>query len=160
MRLLLAHGEGETNAKGIPIKAIEAFEMYDHPEHDPDQNGMYRFEVDGVQFGHMGDMGNPLSDTQIDFFKGVDVLFALVGGIPTVELPDLMKVIEVTQPPLIIPMHFRTLSYKPRNQLWINSFLEYWDEDTQVDFALDYEIELTKADISNETRVLVLDYVR
>ena len=158
--LLLAHGAGTQVEKGITFTAIEAFEMYDHPHHDPEQNAMYRMEVDGMHLGHMGDMGNPLSDAQIDFFKGVDILFALTGGVPTVELPDLMKVIEATQPKLIIPMHFRTLSYKPQEQHWISTFLDYFDEENDVDFALNYEVELTKADIPDSTRVLVLDYVR
>jgi len=158
--LLLARAEGMQTVKGVTVKAIESFEMYAHPSHDPDYNGMYRFEVDGMHLGHMGDMGNPLTDAQIDFFKGLDILFALVGGIPTVELPDLMRVIEEVKPKLVIPMHFRTLTYKPRNQFWIHTFLDLVDEKNDVDFAFDYEVELTKDDLPDSTRYLVLDYVR
>jgi hypothetical protein len=59
---------------------------------------------------------------------------------------------------LIVPMHFRTLRLKPRNQFWIQTFLDYFPTD-QVDFACDSEVTLTKADLPNSTRVLVLSYV-
>ncbi|MEM6579605.1 MAG: MBL fold metallo-hydrolase, partial [Pseudomonadota bacterium] len=37
-------------------------------------HGMFRFEMDGMQIAHMGDVGNPLNDDQIAFYEGVDVL--------------------------------------------------------------------------------------
>src|SRR5215217_5978553 len=39
------HG-GERTEHGIHFKTIAAMEALNHREHDPDQNGMYRFEVD------------------------------------------------------------------------------------------------------------------
>jgi L-ascorbate metabolism protein UlaG (beta-lactamase superfamily) len=59
----------------------------------PGQNGMYRWEMDGLKIAHMGDVGNPLTDAQIGFFEDVDILLALAGGYLTIELPDLMKMI-------------------------------------------------------------------
>lgn len=159
----LARDGGETTVKGIPIHAIEAMESINHPSGHPDQNGMYRFVVDGIHIGHMGDVGNPLSDAQIAFFEGVDVLLALTGGHPTIDLDDLKTLIDGAQPRYIVPMHFRTLSYKPRKIHWIEAFLKYFDEDKDVDFAFGYETSLTRASIDalpSHPRVLVLDYVK
>ncbi len=150
-------GAGEV--VGLKVNAIEAAEWVNHPRGIPGQNGMYRFELDGMQIAHMGDVGNPLTDDQIAFFEGVDVLFALAGGYLTIELPDLMEMIHRTRPRLVIPMHFRTLSYKPRNTKWIESFLEGFRED-QVDFALGPHATITKDDLPDRTRVLVMDYLR
>jgi L-ascorbate metabolism protein UlaG (beta-lactamase superfamily) len=146
---------GKRVEKGICFQAIEAMEDLEHPYHDPDQNGLYRFEVDGVSIGHMGDVGNALSEAQIAFFKGVDILLALTGGKPTIALDDLKVVIDRTKPHLIIPMHFRTLRYKPRNILWIQSFLDYFAPE-DVDFACDCEAIVTKDTLPDKTRVLVL----
>ena len=157
--LALAREGGATTERGIPFRAIEAMEALNHKYHDPDQNGMYRFEVDGIHVGHMGDVGNALSDAQIAFFDGVDVLLALAGGHPTIELDDLLRLINIVRPPLVVPMHFRTLSYKPRNIKWIARFLDYF-EDEDVDFACATEVELNKASLPQSTRVLVIDYVR
>ena len=155
----VAQNGGNRQEQGITIEAIQAMELEDHPDHAPGQNGMYRFEIDGIKIAHMGDVGNPLTESQTAFFNDVDVLLALAGGELTIALDDLKRVIDVAQPKLVIPMHFRTLTYVPRNTLWIESFLSYFD-DEQVDFAFDYKTDLTQADIPDQTRVLVMDYVR
>lgn len=156
--LQLARSGSSKTEKGITFSAIEAMESVDHPSGHPDQNGMYRFVVDGIHIGHMGDVGNPLSPGQIDFFKSVDILLALTGGFPTIELDDLKTVIDQAEPRLVVPMHFQTLRYKPRNSLWIQSFLDYFADDV-VDFACDSEIELNRDELPDSTRVLVLDYI-
>lgn len=143
---------------GIRFTAIKAMEHVDHNLHDPDDNGMYRFVVDGIDIGHMGDVGNPLSAEQLDFFRGVDVLLALAGGFPVIALEELKKVIDEVKPKLVIPMHFRTLRLKPRNALWISEFLSYFD-DADVDFACSSTATLTKERLPEQTRVLVIDYL-
>jgi L-ascorbate metabolism protein UlaG (beta-lactamase superfamily) len=155
--LELARNGSQQTVKDMPIRAIEAMEALNHQFHDPDQNGMYRFEVDGIHIGHLGDMGNALSAEQIAFFQGVDVLLALAGGHPTLELDDLKVLINAVKPKLVVPMHFRTLRYKPRNTFWIERFLSYFD-DKQVDFACDYEIEINYASLPATTRVMVLTH--
>lgn len=158
--LHVAQNGGSVSACGTQVTAIEAAEWDHHPEHEvPGQNGMYRFTLDGIKCAHMGDVGNPLTDAQQSFFDDVDVLFALAGGYLTIELPDLMEMIHRTQPRLVIPMHFRTLTYKPRNTLWIESFLNHF-KDEDVDFAFGATTTITKETIPERTRVLVMDYVR
>lgn len=157
--LEVAQNGGERTVKGVSIRAVEAMEALQHRYHNPDQNGMYRVTVDGISVGHMGDVGNALSEQQIEFFQGVDVLLALAGGHPTIELDDLKTAIDQTKPKLVVPMHFRTLTYRPRNTLWIESFLNYFD-DKDVDFAFGSETTLTRDVLPAQTRVLVLDYVR
>ena len=156
--LTLAQNGGAHRSHGVEFTAVEALENLAHREQNPEQNGMYRFDVDGMSVGHMGDMGNPLSETQMDFFRGIDVLLALAGGYPTVELSELKRVIEETQPKLVIPMHFRTLRLKSSNALWISDFLALFPEE-QVDFAYDSKAEVTKQSLPDSTRVLVLDYL-
>jgi len=157
--LELAQNSGNTTEKGVPIHAIEAFEALNHAYHDPDHNAMYKFEVDGMIVGHMGDMGNAFNEVQMEFFKDVDVLLALTGGHPVIELDDLKTVIDTTKPKIVVPMHFRTMSYKPRNMFWIQTFLDYFPDD-DVDFAFHYEAQITKESLPEATRVLVIDYVR
>lgn len=156
----IAKDGGEREIKGVRFSATITKEMEDHPYHAPGQNAMYRFVVDGIKVAHMGDIGNPFTQTQIDFLKDTDVLLTLAGDVPTIQLKDLCPaLINEIQPRLIVPMHFRTLTYKPRDGFWIQSFLDYFDDD-DVDFAFDYEIELKANNLPTTTRVLVLDYVR
>ena len=157
--LEIAQNGGAAEAAGFTVTAIEAAEWDHHPEHAvPGQNGMYRFTLDGIRIAHMGDVGNPLTSAQIAFFEDTDVLLALAGGYLTIELPDLMEMIHAVKPKLVIPMHFRTLTYKPRNTMWIESFLAHF-KDEDVDFALGHTATIEANDLPGRTRVLVMDYV-
>lgn len=84
-------------------------------------NAMIRFNADQVELAHMGDCGHRLSDDQLDFLRGVDVLLAPAGGPPTLTLPDLFHAIRETRPRIVIPMHFKTpkinLSIRPVEDL-------------------------------------------
>lgn len=155
--LNLAKNGGQGIFKQVSIQAIEAMEALDHMYHDPDQNGIYRFVVDDVSIGHMGDIGNSLSDEQLRFFAGVDVLLALAGGHPTISLDDLKQAIDRTQPRVVIPMHFRTLRYRPRNTFWIQSFLNHFNPE-DIDFPCDNTITLTKNTLPEKTRIIVLTH--
>lgn len=151
---------GKSTVSGLAVKAIEAMEIEDHPLHEPGANAMYRFELDGMQIAHMGDVGNDLNDRQIAFFEGTDILLTLAGGVFTTRLDEVKRLIDVARPKLVIPMHFRTLTYRPRNLHWIETFLRYFDEENDVDFAFGCEVDITKDDLTDRTRVLVMDYAR
>ena len=106
---------GSAEVDGLQVTAIEAMEIENHPLHDPEANAMYRFRVDGIDIAHMGDCGNDLNEKQTDFLRGADILLALTGaGGFVLSLDEVMRVIRETKPKLVIPMHFRTLCYKPR----------------------------------------------
>lgn len=143
---------------GMEIKAVLAKEHLSHHEHDPEDNGMYRFEVDGIDFGHMGDIGNPFTKQQIDFFEGVDILFALAGGYPVVEMAEVKRVADAIKPRYVVPMHFRTLCYLRREGNWITEFLKFFPEE-MVDFAFSSSIELKRENLPDHTRGLVMDYI-
>ena len=150
---------GATVAAGLEVRAVEAMEIESHPLHAPGQNAMYRFELDGLRVAHMGDIGNPLSERQTRFLDDVDVLLALAGGELVIGLPELLRVIEETRPRLVVPMHFRTLTYRPRSLLWISSLLELVDE-ADVDFAFGPRASVTRETLPKTTRYLVMDYLR
>ena len=150
---------GAITVDGREIRAVEAMEIESHPLHAPGQNAMYRFEMDGLRIAHMGDIGNPLNERQTRFLDDVDVLLALAGGELVVDLPELMRVIGETRPKLVVPMHFRTLVYRPRSLLWIDSFLSLVD-DADVDFAFGSSADIARATLPERTRYLVMDYVR
>ncbi|SUZ32058.1 hypothetical protein ROE7235_01810 [Roseibaca ekhonensis] len=151
---------GSRVVDGLTFNAMEAMEYEHHPEHAvPGQNAMYRFELDGIRIAHMGDVGNRLTSAQMEFFEDVDILLALTGDALTIKLPDLMEMIHRMRPRIVIPMHFRTLAYKPQRGAWIEAFLAHFRAD-QIDYALGCDVTVWKADIPDETRVLVMDYHR
>lgn len=151
---------GTQTVAGLTVSAMGAMEWEHHPYHDvPGQNAMYRFEMDGMQIAHMGDVGNRLTKEQLDFYDDVDVLLALTGAALTIKLPDLMEMIHIKKPKIVIPMHYRTLTYKGRRGAWVADFLAHF-HDENVDYAFGYDAKITKSEIPSDTRVLVMDYYR
>lgn len=64
----------------------------------------------------MGDLGNPVPSEYAELLRGnVDVMFALTGGQPTIDLPDLADAITEIEPKIVIPMHY----YSPTGVLQI-----------------------------------------
>ena len=155
--LELAQGLGRTSTHGIPICAIEAMEHDDHPSGHPDQNAMYRFTLDDMDIGHMGDMGNDFSDAQMAFFEDLDVLICHAGGFPVISLEEAVRIIETVKPRLVIPMHFRTLVLRPQGMHWISEFVEMFGEG-RTDFAASHTISIKKADLPQTTCARVLAY--
>lgn len=95
-------------ADSVEVRGIAAMEGYDRSD-DPKANALYALELDGVTLCHMGDVGNPLTEEQLEPLRGrVDVLLALAGAKQTIALADLDEAIAEIGPSLVIPMHFRT----------------------------------------------------
>ena len=68
--------------RGLKITAIPVRESLIHKD-SPLDNGMYRFTLEGIRLAHMGDVGNALTDEQLEAMSHVDVLFVLAGGPPS-----------------------------------------------------------------------------
>ena len=105
-----------TVEKGVRVEGVEAF----HDDQQGAKRGkvnLYRFEMDGFSFCHLGDLGHVLDDVQTDKLVGVDFLFVPVGDVFTIGPEGAKRVIERVKPRVVIPMHYRTpglsLSIRP-----------------------------------------------
>jgi L-ascorbate metabolism protein UlaG (beta-lactamase superfamily) len=72
-------------------------------------NTIFRFELDGVTFCHLGDFGQPaLRPEQHAAIGEVDVLFVPVGEGPTIGGEPAAALVRALAPRLVLPMHYRT----------------------------------------------------
>ena len=72
-------------------------------------NTFFRFELDGLVYAHLGDLGQrALRPEQIAALGEVDVLFIPVGGGPTVGGESAAQVVRDLRPRLVFPKHYRT----------------------------------------------------
>jgi L-ascorbate metabolism protein UlaG (beta-lactamase superfamily) len=102
----------------------------------------------------MGDVGNPLTDAQMEALAGTDILLALAGGPPTIELEDLNNIIQQIKPKVVIPMHYRTSG--PRFfMLPETDFTGSYPENNVV-WSDSTEVEFNKESLPEDTRILVL----
>lgn len=142
------------NARGLEVEAVPSQESLIHKEVARD-NAMYRFTVEGVDIAHLGDVGNPLSGRQLDAFAGTDVLLALAGGPPTIELDDLQAAISVIKPNVVIPMHFRIPGPK-FSMLPVTDFTDRYPAERVQSFETS-DIELNRDTLPDDTHIYVLE---
>jgi len=100
-------GVGKFNFRGIAFVGTAAF----HDEAQGAERGrdtVYSFELDGVRFCHVGDLGHVLSDEQLKSIGPVDVLLVPVGGHFTLDTAKLDRLVAQLNPRVVVPMHFKT----------------------------------------------------
>ena len=68
-------------------------------------------EADGLKAVHMGDIGCELEPEQYEALKGADAVMIPVGGWFTAEPDVIKKMIDIIDPVVTIPMHFRTEAF-------------------------------------------------
>lgn len=96
---------GERVVKDLKIIGIPTF-------HDDEggakrgRNIVFRFEMDGMTFAHLGDLGQELTDAEIRSLGRVDVLFIPVGGVFTIDAAAARRLVDRIRPKVAIPMHF------------------------------------------------------
>jgi len=142
---------------GIRFEAFRTMESIEHKD-DPDENAMYRFQLGGVSVLHLGDLGNPMTGEHIDRLRGrVDVLLALTGGPPTIELDDLDRAIGEIGPRVIIPMHYLIPGLRLDGDILpVEAFTSRFPEEVVVEVGAS-EMELTPDTLPGQTRVYVLE---
>ena len=150
-------GSGTTEVGGVAFEAWRTMESIEHKE-DPDDNAMYRFELGGVSVLHMGDTGNPLTGEQLRELRGrVDVLLALVGGPPTIELEDLDRAIEEIDPRVVVPMHYRIPGLRISGDILpVDAFLSRYPREVAIHQGSS-EVELTPDSLPPGLRICVLE---
>jgi L-ascorbate metabolism protein UlaG (beta-lactamase superfamily) len=110
-------------------------------------------EVDGVRIAHLGDLGHSLSDEELKTVKGVEVLFIPVGGHFTIDAETAARLIAAIGPNIVIPMHFKT----DKVDFPISPVERFTSLMDNVEVAGASEITITKADIPDITKVIVLE---
>jgi len=97
---------GSKKVKGISLKGVASFHD-DATGSKRGTNSIYSFNLDGVWFCHLGDLGHVLSSAAVEEIGKVDVLFVPVGGYFTIGPETATGVCEQLKPKMIIPMHYK-----------------------------------------------------
>jgi L-ascorbate metabolism protein UlaG (beta-lactamase superfamily) len=148
---------GIVEVGGVAFETFRTMESVKHKE-VPGENAMYRFELGGVSVLHLGDLGNPFTDEQLARLQGkVDVLLALTGGPPTIELEDLDRAIENIGPRVVIPMHYRIPKLKVNEDILpVGAFTSRYPEEAVTTVGAP-ETEVTPDTLPKDLRIYVLE---
>jgi L-ascorbate metabolism protein UlaG (beta-lactamase superfamily) len=138
-------------AKGIKFKGIPTY----HDDVKGAQRGsntIFCFEVDGVNICHMGDLGHPLSDTQLAELGKVDVLLIPVGGVFTIDAKVASQLCDQLKPEVVIPMHYlnEKIVFPIKG---VDEFLEGKDNVILLESS---EVEFKQGELPASTQIMVL----
>lgn len=100
-------GPGEYEIHDVLVTGVRTY-------HDPNRgadrgyNTIFLFELDGMTFCHLGDLGHALSQAQAESLNGTDVLLVPAGGDNTniIDPSRAAEVIGQLEPKLVIPMQY------------------------------------------------------
>jgi L-ascorbate metabolism protein UlaG (beta-lactamase superfamily) len=94
------------DVKGVKVLGVQGY----HDNLHGQKRGkvtLFKFEMGGMRFCHLGDLGEPLTEEQIEALRPIDVLFVPVGGVFTIDGEQAKQVVDALQPRVAVPMHFR-----------------------------------------------------
>lgn len=100
------YGPGEYEIKGASIFGLNSFHL--GPEDQPVRNTIYIIEMEGFRVCHLGDLGELLSDEQLEEINDVDILMLPVGGVYTLDPQKANELVSKIDPRIILPMHYKT----------------------------------------------------
>lgn len=133
----------------------EAFPSY----HDEEQGGkrggnlLFKIHMDGLVIAHLGDLGHPLHQEQLDFLGGTHILLVPVGGFYTIDAGQAKTLVELVNPRITIPMHYRTSEGGLPNIATVEDFLSLMAPRTPSRQPL---LRVTKEDLSQQPGLVVL----
>ena len=143
---------GEYEIGGVLIIGISTF-------HDAEngalqgKNTVYAIEVDDVTICHLGDLGSPLSASQIEELGNIDVMLVPVGGSTTIAASQAAALIRSIEPKIVIPMHYKTLTLT-KDLDTVDKFLK---EMGLTEAVPQPKITVTRSTLPLTTQVVVLN---
>ncbi|MDD4932548.1 MAG: MBL fold metallo-hydrolase [Methylacidiphilaceae bacterium] len=133
---------GTNNARGLLFRGILCFRdksqgaIHGH-------NTAFVFELDGMRFAHLGDLGHPLSPELLAEFGKVDVLFLPVGR-DSLLVSELDKIAVDLSARIIVPIAYRTdLS----GDLELRTLASYLDNRTNIRWIDGSEFSLSASEL-------------
>lgn len=146
---------GEYEIRGVFITGIPTF-------HDArkgavrGKNTAFVIEMEEMRVCHLGDLGHTPTPDQVEELSGVDILLVPVGGHSTIDGATAAEVVNLLEPRLVVPMHYRTEALKDGLDP-LDRFLKEMGIK-----AVEPQPKLTasRSSLPHETQVLVLDYRR
>jgi L-ascorbate metabolism protein UlaG (beta-lactamase superfamily) len=114
-----------------------------------DMNSMFVFEVAGLCIAHLGHLHHPLTEDHLKALGRIDVVLAPVDGTFTLNVDDMIGVLQDIQAPLVIPMHYF-------GQASLAAFLGRLEEHYVVELSDGPSVYLSRAALPRRPTVLVL----
>lgn len=145
-------GPGEYDVKNVSVNGI--FSYHDKKKGaERGTNTIYTIDIEGVSLCHLGDLGDILTEEQVERIGNVNVLFIPVGGKYTIDAADAAKIIAQIEPSMVVPMHYGNEKLELQD---VDVFLK----EMGVEKEMVKNLKVTKDDFANssdESKVVVME---
>ena len=94
---------GEYEYSGVSVRGVMTPLESESPREQ--RNIAYSIEIDDVNICHLGDIRLPLTTRQVDELAPVDVLLVPTGEGCTLDLDQVLQIMQDLGPKIVIPMH-------------------------------------------------------
>ena len=146
----MLRGPGEYEAASFYITGMgTSLGEYDR---DRKVNTVFTIKAEEMTLCHLGDLNQRLPPGQVEELNQTDVLFVPAGGICTISSSEAAELINLIDPRIVVPLHYRTeginIELKP-----LEGFL---GELGITEVSPQAKLNVTSSNLPRELRVAVL----
>jgi L-ascorbate metabolism protein UlaG (beta-lactamase superfamily) len=144
---------GEYDIDGTYIRSIAT--VLKNESGAPKRNLITIIEIDKITIAHLGDLGEIPPSRHLEELNHVDVLLVPAGGDGTISPQDAARIVNLTEPKIVIPMHYKTETTRISLETADKFFEElgYQQELPQV------RLQITDTNLPAERKIVILSPV-
>lgn len=157
----ILRGPGEYEIKNVFITGASTLHRR-QKDLPPERNIIFFLEFGDLTVGHLGDLGEIPTQSEIEELNigEVDVLFVPVGGGATMDPTRAVEVIGMFEPRIVVPMHYQQSQL---SALWASNLepVDKFLRELGVSTPEPQEtLKVTKSSLSDEPQVAILTCVQ
>jgi len=145
---------GEYEYRGVFVYGLPAF----HDDKQGKERGLtniYKIITEETSMVHLGDLGQPLSDEQIERLGAVDILMIPVGGKYTIDSAKANEVISQLEPRYVIPMHYKSAAEKATQDEVADTLDKFLKESGLSNETMD-KFKIARKDLISQTETKII----
>lgn len=146
-------GPGEYEIAGVFIYGIQTFRDNEKGGTRA-KNTVYLITIDDIKICHLGDLGHVLSADLVEEISDTDILLVPVGGKSIIDASAAAEIMNLIQPRIVIPMHYKTSA----TAVDLDTLDPFLKEVGVKEASLLPKLTITKATLPIETEVKVLNF--
>lgn len=150
---LIINGPGEYEVLQVNVTGLPAC----HDSNGGTDKGkitIYHILMDGINLVHLGDLGENLSENQLNQISQTDILMIPVGGHATISFKAAARIITELEPAIVLPMHYSLPGLKFELDP-VEPFLKEMGADGDVQPQT--KLTINKDKLPEETTVILLN---
>ncbi len=147
-------GPGEYDIKGVAIVGVQT-PHDDKKGAERGHNTVYGINIEGLNIVHLGDLGDVLTEEQVQEIGECDILMIPVGSVYTIDAKMAAQVVSQLEPKIILPMHYSLPGLKVELESVDNFLKEMGVEGVQPQPKL----TISKEKLPVEPQIVILNKV-